>query len=168
MRQCFCGDANMKDTNKKYFYGIKLRELREELKLKQKDIALMLHIKQNAYSQYETEYITIPIKHLITLCDYYHVSFDYIFNFSKVRSYDNLKAGVDRDLIRDRVKELRKSNDLTQAQLATLINVSKSAISEYERKAKTIATPFLYEICKKYKISADYLLGRVDAPKYLN
>ena len=39
-------------------------------------------------------------------------------------------------------------------------------ITEYERGTNIIATPFLYEICKTYLISADYLLGKTDSPKY--
>ena len=37
-------------------------------------------------------------------------------------------------------------------------------ISDYENKKKFIPTPFLYQICKKYHISADYLLGKIDHP----
>ena len=43
-------------------------------------------------------------------------------------------------------------------------------IEEYKKNncEFLIATPFLYTICKKYNISADYLLGKIDNPKYLN
>ena len=67
----------------------------------------------------------------------------------------------------ERLKELRKEYNLTQNQLAKVINVATSTISDYERGINVIATPFLYQICKKYHISADYLLGKVNDPKYL-
>ena len=68
--------------------------------------------------------------------------------------------------MRERLKELRKENNMTQKDLAKAINVAPSTISDYERKANIIATSFLYEICQKYKISADYLLGKINKPKY--
>lgn len=37
-----------------------------------------------------------------------------------------------------------------------------SVISGYETTRYVIATQLLYEICRKYKISADYLLGIID------
>ena len=37
----------------------------------------------------------------------------------------------------------------------------------YEKGKTLILTSFLYTICKKYNISADYLLGKIDEPKYL-
>lgn len=66
-----------------------------------------------------------------------------------------------------RLKEFRKENKLTQESLAQLLNVVKGTVGNYESGRALIATPFLYEICKKYKISADYLLGKIDEPKYL-
>ena len=49
-----------------------------------------------------------------------------------------------------------------------ILNTVHPVISNYESGKFLIATPFLYTICKKYNISADYLLGKIDNPKYLN
>ena len=67
----------------------------------------------------------------------------------------------------ERLKEFRKNNKLTQSKLAVILNTTQSVIADYERGRYLIATPFLYTICKKYNISADYLLGKIDNPKYL-
>jgi transcriptional regulator with XRE-family HTH domain len=61
---------------------MKLKELREDLDIKQKDIAEYLHIKQNTYSQYENEQRQLPIDVLIKLAEYYKVSTDYILGVS--------------------------------------------------------------------------------------
>ncbi len=66
-----------------------------------------------------------------------------------------------------RLKEFRKENKLTQVKLAEILNIANGTIAEYERGTNIIATPFLYTICKNYNISADYLLGKIDEPKYL-
>ncbi|HIR39105.1 MAG TPA: helix-turn-helix transcriptional regulator [Candidatus Coproplasma stercoripullorum] len=57
---------------------LRLRELREERKVTQLQIAEALHIKQNTYSQYETGQRQIPIELLIAVADFYNVSVDYV------------------------------------------------------------------------------------------
>lgn len=61
---------------------MRLKELREDLDIRQKDIAEYLHIKQNTYSQYENEQRQLPIDVLIKLAEYYKVSTDYILGVS--------------------------------------------------------------------------------------
>ena len=56
----------------------RLRELREDKDLFQKDIAKYLNMSQTGYSQYETETNDIPTEILRKLADYYNTSIDYI------------------------------------------------------------------------------------------
>ena len=56
----------------------KLRDLREDHDMKQKEVAAILGIDQRVYSNYETGKRDIPLRHLITLADFYHVSVDYL------------------------------------------------------------------------------------------
>lgn len=56
----------------------RLRELREDNDLYQKDIARILNMSQTGYSQYETETNDIPTDILKKLADYYHTSIDYL------------------------------------------------------------------------------------------
>lgn len=64
---------------------MRLKEIREDLDLKQKTIADYLHIRQNTYSQYENGQRQIPIDMLIMLADFYDVSADYILGITDVR-----------------------------------------------------------------------------------
>lgn len=57
---------------------MKLRELREERSLSQKEIAAHLNIKQNTYSQYETGKRQLPIDVLTKLAKFYETTTDYI------------------------------------------------------------------------------------------
>ena len=143
-------------------YKDKLKELREELCLTQKDIAKELGIERGLYSQYETEYAIIPIKHLITLCNYFNVSLDYMLDFINIKQYKKINLNIDSYIAGKRLKEFRKNNKITQEELAKIVNTNRSVIANYERGRNYIATPFLYMLCKKYKVSADYLLGRID------
>ena len=59
-------------------YLPRLRDLREDKDMKQKEIAALLGIDQRVYSTYETGKRDIPLRHLIVLADFYHVSTDYL------------------------------------------------------------------------------------------
>ncbi|MEG0741598.1 MAG: helix-turn-helix transcriptional regulator [Clostridia bacterium] len=59
-----------------------MRELREGRDLTQADLALVLDTRQQAYSRYENGVNELPIRHLITLCGFYHVSADYLLGLS--------------------------------------------------------------------------------------
>lgn len=56
----------------------RLRDLREDHDLKQKDIAAMLNIQQTVYSRYERGVQNLPLDYLMQLADFYKVSTDYI------------------------------------------------------------------------------------------
>lgn len=56
----------------------RIRDLREDADLKQKEIAAILGIDQRIYSNYEIGKREIPIHLLIKLADYYKTSTDYI------------------------------------------------------------------------------------------
>ncbi len=56
----------------------RLKELREDKDLYQRDVAKILNMSQTGYSQYETETTDIPTAVLKKLADYYGVSIDYL------------------------------------------------------------------------------------------
>jgi len=64
----------------------RLREIREDSDLLQKDIAKVLNVSQRGYSHYETEDTNIPIETLHKLADYYNTSIDYLLYRTDVRN----------------------------------------------------------------------------------
>lgn len=60
------------------FYVKKIRDLREDHDKTQIEIAKVLGTSQTMYARYERGANELPIHHLITLCNYYNVSADYI------------------------------------------------------------------------------------------
>ncbi len=143
----------------------KLIELREDFNLKQKDIAKLLNITQQTYSLWENGTKIIPLKHLNSLCNYYNVSMDYVLGLSNVKHYDVINSVIDKNLIGKRLKSFRNEYNITQEELANILNTTHSTISAYENGKTTILTAFAYEICKKYHISMDYLCGRINNKK---
>lgn len=56
----------------------RLKDLRDDEKLTQTDIAKILNMSQTGYSKYETGENDIPTQILIKLADFYKTSTDYI------------------------------------------------------------------------------------------
>ena len=67
---------------------MRLREIREDRQLSQRQLAEILNVKQNTYSQYETEKRQIPVAMLITLANYYNVSVDYLLCLTDIDEKD--------------------------------------------------------------------------------
>ncbi|MCH5183110.1 MAG: helix-turn-helix transcriptional regulator [Oscillospiraceae bacterium] len=57
-----------------------LRAIREDRDIKQKEIAKILNVSQNTYSQYETGVIALTAEVLIKLSAFYGVSIDYLLD----------------------------------------------------------------------------------------
>ena len=63
-------------------YVQRIRNLREDSDKTQAEIAEILGTSQTMYARYERGANELPLRHLITLCEYYHVSADYILGLS--------------------------------------------------------------------------------------
>ena len=143
----------------------KLRNVREEHNLRQLDIANMLGINRSTYTSYEIERDTIPINHLNNLCNYFNVSIDYVMGLNNTKQYKNSKPNINIKKEMIRLKLLRKENNLTQNDIAKILNTSRSTWTGYEYGKYQIPTLLLYELAKKYQYSMDYILGKIDENK---
>ena len=56
----------------------RLRDMREDHDLKQRDLAELLQVHQTTYSDYELGRLNIPVSALHALADFYRVSVDYL------------------------------------------------------------------------------------------
>ena len=63
----------------------RIRDLREDSDLTQKEMGVILSCSQRVYSNYERGELDIPTDILIKLADYYNVSVDYLLNRTKKR-----------------------------------------------------------------------------------
>lgn len=68
-------------------YGQKLKDLREDKDLNQKDIAKIIGTSQSYYAQYENNKRPLPIERLKTLCLFYGISADYILELPSDLQY---------------------------------------------------------------------------------
>ena len=58
-----------------------------------------------------------------------------------------------------RLRELREINDLTQAEFASQIGMLQQQYSRYEKGEREPQLKHIRRICRKFKVSADWLLG---------
>lgn len=68
-------------------YARRLRDLRTDRELSQVQIAVVLGTTKNQVGKYERGEQEMPIRHLITLCNYYGVSADYVLGLPEGRPY---------------------------------------------------------------------------------
>lgn len=147
---------------RKWLFMDKLKSLREDAQLRQIDVANVLGIDRTTYTSYEIDRDTMPINHLNTLCNYFDVSIDYILGLTKIRKYSNYRQEINKDLMLERIKKIRKDNNLTQIKIAKLFNISRSTWTGYEYGYYQMPTLILYDIASKFHISIDYILGKID------
>ena len=69
-------------TSGDVMYQLRIRDLREDHDLKQRELAAYLNCSQRTYSNYELGQRDIPTDILIRLSRLYHVSVDYILGIS--------------------------------------------------------------------------------------
>lgn len=133
---------------------------RENLEIKQKDIAELFNVHFTTVSGWETGKDTIPIERLVDYANHYNLSLDYLFG---IKSYNEeyLPLKLDLEVIAHNLRQIRKKNNLTQEQLAKKMNTTQASYSHYENATNMIPTIFLYNLTKIYKpFSIDELLGR--------
>lgn len=66
------------------YYLRRLRDLRQDHDLTQKEVAGLLEIDQRVYSTYETGKREIPLRHLVALAKYYQTSTDYLLGLTDI------------------------------------------------------------------------------------
>lgn len=71
----------------------------------------------------------------------------------------NKKGGLEMVDFGNRLKTLRLKENLTQAQLAQKLGLTKSVISAYETGLRLPSYDILIHIAQIYRVSTDYLLG---------
>ena len=57
------------------------------------------------------------------------------------------------------LRNLREDHDLTQQQIAEILETSQTMVARYERGANELPIRHLITLCKYYNISADEILG---------
>lgn len=136
------------------------KKSRENLELKQKDVAEFFGLHFSTISGWETGKDTIPISRLIEYANEYCLSLDYLFGLI-AKNEEYYPLDLDLDLLARNLTELRLKNNCTQTLVANRLNTNQSAYSHYENAINIIPTTFLFGLTKIYDpFSIDELFGR--------
>ena len=116
----------------------RMAELKEDNDLRQKDIADKLGVERSTYAMWEISKSDFPI---LTA---------------------NKLAKIDFDLMRKRLKMIRKNKKINQTNLGKKVGFPQGTYSNYEVGSRIPTTFKLMYIAKYYNVSYDYLVGRSD------
>lgn len=64
-----------------------------------------------------------------------------------------------------RLKDLREHNNLSQSDIAKILNIKQQQYFKYEKGINEISIKYLIELSKYYNTSIDYILGMTNEKK---
>ena len=73
-----------------------------------------------------------------------------------------------RERYKNRLKDLREDNDLTQDQLVNILEIHKTTYTRYEQGICDIPLEFAKQMALFYNVSIDYIAGLTSNPKTLD
>lgn len=140
----------------------RLKEIRDYEGDTQAQVAEFLHVDRATYAGWECGKDIIPLKRLYAIANHYKVSMDYILGLSnnneKIKV--SLKDRSNYNFVADNLKKFRKENNLTQKDIADVLNTTQSNIHKYETGKCLITTMYAIEFSKHYNYSIDKLFDR--------
>ena len=99
----------------------RIKELRLEKSMYQKDLAKIMSVGQTTLSNWEKEYALPDFKQISKLAEFFDVSTDYLMGNSNIRTsyFDNKKgASKEEDFARRIAEELKKDPELAEGLLS--------------------------------------------------
>ena len=139
---------------------IKLKDIREDHDISQKEMANILGVTRSAYSLWELGINIIPLKPLVTYANYFNYSIDYVLGLTNDRRKNNITPVLDLKVLGNNIKNLRIKNELSQENLDNILGVTQACIVRYEKGLVCISTSNLYKLSKEFKVSINYLCGK--------
>lgn len=139
----------------------RILDIREENELTQEELSNIIGGSRVNISKWENAKEIPNIRRINKMANYFHLSLDYIFRLSNKKTYTDINfKDLDKSLTGKRIISIRNQNNLTLRDLAKQLNTTSSTISAYENGKTLLLTAFAIEICKKYKVSMDWLYGK--------
>ncbi len=140
----------------------RLAIIREKKELSQREVAKILHVSKSTYARWETGEQVIPLIHLNNFCKYFKVTMDYVLKLNDQNSFNSnlYNKEINKIIIGKNIKSIRKKYQLTQKELAKVINTSQSTISSYEKGKTLVLTVFIYNLALNFNLSVDKICDR--------
>lgn len=148
----------------------RFKEIREENELTQKEVAELLGITRSMYSNIEAELSNIKLSYLLTFCNQFHCTLDYVCKLSDENDFEEILPikKIDKQEMARRLTILEHDQKIRAMDVASFLGILKSTYSGYKNKElnNLMQSLMLKQLAKKYQYSMDYLIGRTNQ-KYL-
>lgn len=131
----------------------KLKFYRKKAGLNQTEVAIEMGITQTQYSMHENGKSVLNTNQILQLCQLYNVSPNELLGWNDMMAKKN-------NFIR--VKEFREKADLTQRELAKLMNLSQGQIWRIEVGESLPNSEQIIQFCKIFKCTPNDLYGIKD------
>ena len=138
----------------------RLKNIREDHDLTQREMAYILNVKRSTYSLWELGINIIPLDCLSKFADYFDYSLDYVLGISNNKNKGNIEKGLDLKILGENIKKLRKNQNLSQENIASILNVTQACVNRYENGKILISTSNLYKLSKEFNIELFKLCGK--------
>lgn len=134
---------------------VRLKELRKSRGLSQKEFSKEIGVAQNTVSNWENGNRLMKINTATKIAAYFGVSTDYLLGTEL----------NDTIVIRERIKKLRKSVGYSQEELAELLYVHQTAVSQWEQGRTMPDLYMVKKLAEVFGVSTDFLLGNKSEKK---
>jgi transcriptional regulator with XRE-family HTH domain len=147
-------------------FNKRLKSLRINLGLNQKDLSEKLGIPRTTYSGYEQGNREPDFETLKKIANYFKCSIDYILcNSFEKDSLSVNSNNIHNEELSKRIKMRREALNMTQDQLVDFLNVKKDLVIEFENGNVLPNANILKNLSAILRTSADYLIGVTNDPK---
>ena len=138
--------------------GNNLKWCREELEMTQAELGNVFGVSDSTVRGWENAYDIMPLKKLVKFSNLYGYSLDFILDLTRENKKYSDKLKLDKKVVGEKLKVLRKSLKLSQQKIADECGISRATYCHYEIGMNLITTLTLYSICKNHNISIDEFL----------
>ncbi len=143
-------------------YFERIKNIREDFDLTQKEVANVLGISRALYSAMENDQVSFSLEKISILADYYNVSIDYLVGLNKSKRYTIKPNKANFNNLGKQLRHIRRKNKLTQENFAHELNSKQPAYAAYEKNKTIINLNKLYILAKKYNFSIDQILEKIE------
>lgn len=140
----------------------RLKALRKEAGLTQKDMARNFGTSQPSYQQWESGKRTPNSDNLEKLANFFNVSTDYLIGLSDTKTTAQAIEIPNTSTFAQRLKALRKEAGLTQKEIAEQLGIKQPTYAQWENGRVKPKAETLEKFSNFFNVSTDYLLGHTD------
>ena len=137
----------------------KVRDLREDHDLTQRDVAQLLGVKRSTYTMWELGDVNFPIEKLVKLAQILHTNLEYMLGISIDKRAIQYPDDIDIGFIGQQLRKQRLKLNKTQSDFTKTLKIHQSTYSYYEDGRTRIPTEKLILLSITYRISLNEICG---------